>query len=598
MSSPDSAGDGAPPPGSGKPGPGSLPPEASDGARPLTANRRTMPPPELADRIAPASVTELLITAARAESSVPRHGGPRAEEGTLRARLVERQAAGDSNGERDAAIALARLLAARGTDLDAATKLARRALSLGDDAPLRTELAGWLAGLGEAGLAAATLRGLCDPTKPAETARTLVKIAVLLARGGDAQGSAEALFEAAALDGEDAMAGELLGTLAAWAPDLVPPAAAAAAYLEAAERRDKQRDNEAAFEDRLRAFELAPGDEPSARALAESLAAQGRLGAADEVLRHHAATAAATLADGGASALGVHQARVVNALREGEPARAVGAVLDGRFEAEVEGDGAMRVDEALSAAGLYELYAVRLELRGERQRTTSARADVYQTLARLYAGPLASPERAIEAWIAVLGADPSNDSALTALREHATHTGDHAALVEALIRVGESGSGTAAARIAAMRTLVGIAEGPFDAPALAAWALDHIGEAGGVTDMLAAEAAPHLARAKHQDDAIDLAQRALAAGTDAAGKVDALRRLVSGYRGRPESRDAHAEVLGELLRVSPDDRGVLVALDRLAGRGPRGADAPVASEVLEALLRERAGSAANEGELG
>ena len=204
-----------------------------------------------------------------------------------------------------------------------------------------------------------------------------------------------------------------------------------------------------------------------------------------------------------------------NALREGEPARAVGAVLDGRFEAEVEGDSAIRVDEALSAAGLYELYAARLEFRGERQRTASALApSVYLALARLYAGPLASPERALEAWIAVLGADPSNDGALTALREHATHTGDHGALVEALIRVGESASGTAAARIAAMRTLVGVAEGPFDAPALAAWALDHIGEAGGVTDMLAAEAAPrpqHRRRSIRKDDGlrIDLAESAL-----------------------------------------------------------------------------------------
>ncbi|HVY48870.1 MAG TPA: hypothetical protein VHB21_23435, partial [Minicystis sp.] len=72
MSSPEHPGDGAPPgprfagAASGGATRGLEGPAAASGSAP--AGRRTMPPPELADRIAPASVTELLLTASRAES--------------------------------------------------------------------------------------------------------------------------------------------------------------------------------------------------------------------------------------------------------------------------------------------------------------------------------------------------------------------------------------------------------------------------------------------------------------------------------------------------------------------------------------------------
>ena len=535
---------------------------------------RTMPPPELLERSAPASVSELVLQAARREAALPRHGGPHAEEGSMRARLVASQAAGDVAGEREAAIALARLLAARGTDLDAATKLARRALSLGDDAALRVELAGWLAGLGEAGLASATLRSLCetaDGSASPDTARTLVKIAVLLARGGDAQGAADALIEASAHDPSDAMAGELLGTLAAWAPELVPPAAAAAAYIEAAARREAQSDHEAAFEDRLRAYELAPADEATARALADTLFGDGRGGAADEVMRAHAAALGATLADGGQAALAVHRARMLIALKAGDVPRAISALLDGNFAADFEGDLALKVDEALSAAGMYELFALRLEVRGLRARTPSARAEAFASLARLAAGPMHDPARAVEAWVEVLANEPASEPALAALRENGAQTGDPSALVEALVRAGETGTGSAAARVAAMRTLVGIADGAFDAPRLAMWALERIGAAGGMTDMLTAELQRHRARAEREDAGLDAAKAAASAATGDTSRIDALRTLAAAHAKRPDDRAGAARALADLAAAQPTT----------ARRGSRWSASP------RALLRPR-----------
>jgi tetratricopeptide (TPR) repeat protein len=319
-----------------------------------------MPPPELLDRPAPASVGTLVLETIRADEPASRHYGPRAEIAYERARAARCRAAGDKAGEREASIALARLLADRGRELDTATSLARRALSLGDDPALRSDLAEWLSGLGEPALAAMTLRSLCDPERPVATAQMLVKIAVLLARGNDPAGAADALDEAGGLDPTQPLPLELLGTIATWAPAEVPPAVAAAGYLAAATRHDALGDPEAAFEDRLRAFEIAPDDGPAAKAAAAALAARGTRAAADEVLRAHAVTIAAAAP---ARAEEAHCARVAAALEQGSPSRALGAVLDGGLEAALDGDAGLLVDRALGQAALHALVAMRQELR-------------------------------------------------------------------------------------------------------------------------------------------------------------------------------------------------------------------------------------------
>ncbi|WP_437957804.1 hypothetical protein WME76_41970 [Sorangium sp. So ce119] len=512
--------------------------------------------------------------------------------------MDERRAGGDAQGEREAALALARILAARGVELDKATALARRALSLGDDAAMRSELAGWLAGLGEPALAAAALRGVRDDTQPpGATARLLVKIAVLLARASDVEGAVDALEEASELAPDDAMASELLGTISAWASDQVLPEAAAKAYLEAARRREATREREAAFEDRLRAFEIAPHDDMAAKAMAAALFVRSRHGAADEVLRTHADALAARVSSGAAGAAGasalqrareVHGHRLQGATSEADWARAVGCVLDAGLDADVDGDAAVEIDEVLEQAGLYELVAARLEIRAE-QRAGAPRAEAYAALARLFAGPLASPDRAVEAWIEAAASDCGNAVARSALREHAATLHDMAPLVEALIRIGEGADPRAredaAGQIDALSELARLAEEKIGDPGLAQWAFEALKSVGGDPERAAAGLQRIAERLKAQDEALAAAQRALRGAESAEGRIDALRRLVVIYRGRPKERAAYEEALVGLSRALPTDRGCLLALDRLSRRTGGGA-------AFDALLRARLAEAA------
>ncbi len=532
-----------------------------------------MPPPELFERAAPASVGALVLENLRAELPMPRHSGPRAVEAHLRARLVDARAAGDTVAEREIAVSLARLLASRGRDLGVATKLAKRALLIADEAELRVELAGWLAGLGETAGAAATLRELVPGGQPAEAARTTVKVAVLLARAGDAVGAAEALDEAASLDPADAMAVELFGTLSSWAPQTVTPAGAAAAYLEAARRRAAAGDADAAYEDRLRAFEVAPDDPGAAEAVAEALAARGLAGAADEVLRLHASMVREAPA-------AIHRRRMLAALAAGDAARAVGALLDAGLEGEIEGDDAAKVDEALALASLYELVAVRLEARAERQRGATA-GETYQALARLCAGPLASPDRAIEAWIEALACDPTSAAAHTALRDHAAALHDPAPLAEALIRAGSGGDAVpAAVRVAALRELAAFADDKMGDPALASWALDQLAALGQADDLVNAEKLGLLSRLRRQDDELAAARRAHDGASLPEARVKALRRILAVYQGRPRELREYVAAAAELARALPTERAALLALERAAHRSGD-------FSALEEVLRDR-----------
>ncbi|MDC3956192.1 hypothetical protein [Polyangium jinanense] len=324
------------------------------------ARRATMPPPELADRPAPTSAGSLVLEANRTEEPILRHNGPRAEIAYLRGRVARCREAGDAAGERESAQALAQLLASRETELDTAVNTARRALELGEDEALRSDVAEWLAGLGEPVAAAEVLRASVHPSRPASSAQTLLKIAVLLARGADPKGAAAALKEAAALDSSQPMPLELIGTIAAWAQEAIPKADAAAGYLTAAARHEALEDADSALEDRLRAFEIAPEDEMAANTMVDALAARGAAGAADEALRDHALAAFQT---NRYRARQVHLRRVSRALDEGNAARAIAAVLDAGIVAEVESDLGLLADRAVALASLDGIASVRRELR-------------------------------------------------------------------------------------------------------------------------------------------------------------------------------------------------------------------------------------------
>src|SRR5690606_24447451 len=103
---------------------GSVPAHAT-----LPSAVRTLPPPawsHLDD--GPLSVASLALEQGEANRPIERRGGPPAILCGLEARLYQARAGGDGDQERQAALDLARGLAARGTELDTAIKLARRAL--------------------------------------------------------------------------------------------------------------------------------------------------------------------------------------------------------------------------------------------------------------------------------------------------------------------------------------------------------------------------------------------------------------------------------------------------------------------------------------
>src|SRR5215207_939144 len=287
---------------------------------------RTLPPPEPGD--APRSAASLALERYELDTAIARRPGPRAELASLSGKLGAASRAGSEHEERTAAAALARALAARGTELDAATRFARRALLLAEYPVLREELAGWFTGLGEPLLAAATLRPLLEQAG-ADVAGLAMRMGTLLARGGDARAAREAFSAAAREKPLDPQPLEQLAALSAWSPGQLSAEDAAQAYLDAAERREALGERPAAFENLMRAFEMAPHFGPAVERLAQALSGRGRVGAADEVRREQARAQPE-------QARAIHLRRLRDALRDDDLPRAVGAAFDARLDGELD----------------------------------------------------------------------------------------------------------------------------------------------------------------------------------------------------------------------------------------------------------------------
>src|SRR5450432_442454 len=291
--------------------PGASTDASGDAHTSAVPKRRTLPPPEWMGQGGPRSAASLALQRYELDMPVPHRVGPRAELASLGARVTAASVSGDGERERVAAASLSRALAARGTELESATRYARRSLLISEDPVLREELAGWFASLGEPSLAAITLRPLLAGKKGADAAALHTRLAVLLGRAGDAEGQREALTLAAAENPSESQPLELLGAIGAWAPDVVVGQAAAHAYLEAAERRDRLGERSSAFENLMRAYEMAPDFAPAAERLATILTLRSRAGAADEVRREHARAL-------GSEGRAVHLLRMRAAIAEGD----------------------------------------------------------------------------------------------------------------------------------------------------------------------------------------------------------------------------------------------------------------------------------------
>jgi tetratricopeptide (TPR) repeat protein len=581
-------------PGPDQPDPG--------GTRAPNGERLTLPPPEWSG---PRIKAERRVSAAPAPLARC-DDAPPAAEGVMRARLEAARAGGDRATERDAAARLARWLASRDRGLDEATALARRVIEIdgglagagvegaervrytGDDAEIRLELASWLECLGEAAPAADVLRPLAfaADTDTADAARVLVRVGVLHARAGDAAGANDAFVRAANLYPSDPLPTELRGTIAAWAPQVVLSSEAAEAYVAAANQRLAAGALDAQMEDLLRAFDADPASSVAVAALASALIDRGRGLAADEAWRAHAT---ALQAREPKRANTVHARRRLQARAAGDVARALGAALDEGLDGQFEGEGADVLDDLLLRVGLLEPLAARLELRAEAAKGAQ-RARTLEELARLYAGPLASPGRAAAARVLAVEADPTREDSFVALRAHANVTRDATELVEALIRaVGIGGEAAAkdrevtrAARVAAARALAALAEDHLRDSALARWAWEALLRFEPSDTFALAGLARSLDRAEALRQQVEGLQRRLDTERD-DNRVELLRALAALLRSRPDEGYHHASVLAELTTRAPDERPWCKEAIRLAWR--RADYAEAARLVREQIVR-------------
>lgn len=407
---------------------------------------------------------------AKRPEGTPRPSGASPSEASLRDGLARAREAGDEAGERRTSIDLAELLASKFAEPSHAIDLLERALMVEEDGSLRERLVRLLTTVGEPLRAAEALTFLVPFDAPSKAATILAQVAVLRARGGDAAGAAEALREATRLDPEAPELRDLLAKLATKAEER------ALFWLEAADCHDRAGRDDAAFEHRLRAFDAAP-ELPRARAaLAKVLRARGRDTAADEVDRLHAKARPLSPKDGGPSRREAEVALMREALASGDVEGALIAGLRGGLAAAFEGKDAVSFDDLLARAGLHELLAARLNVRAA-GAPLPEKAAILADLARLCEGPIASPERANQAWISALSADPTNQEARHALRAYTNATRDPSPLIEALKKAAENQEASEASREACERELAGLtglerARQTEPPPALAQDALD------------------------------------------------------------------------------------------------------------------------------
>jgi tetratricopeptide (TPR) repeat protein len=563
-------------------------------------------PPSLLQTLRPpewmASAPESSRTSLEPALPLARYRGARAEEASMRARVDEARVSGDADALRTACTNLARWLGSRDRDLDEAVDLASTALGLGEDPELRRQLAAWLESLGEPARAASLIEATEASrwSDPSESAYALQRAGTLYARAGEENKAAEAFRRAAHADGGDPVPAELLGTLAATRPDVVAPPAGAEALVQAARRRSALGQAEAEVEDLWRAFALDVCSETAVHALADALERMGRVAAADEVWRAHAAALGPV---DPARMAQVHAYRRAWALLAQDRARALGTGLDERLDATLDGEAARALDALLLEAGLLEGVAARLEARAEQAPAGPERAAILVELGRLCMGPLASDTRAVAAFAAALAEDPSSEEARAGLRatppagSRPPHLpaepgpGSASAVARAWVRAALGGEAGPLAR-ATERMAEGTAP-PLRAVLLAV-AAQRYAEAGKPG---AARAAAELATQSDPSSVRAIATLADLASTDRDRRAAAaLEHAIARIGPRPGWCRALAAALDELgeaagaatwaqraLSVSPGDRDLIrESLERLA----RASDPARLAESIASLLAQ------------
>lgn len=490
----------------------------------------------------------------RPERDAERMTGKRAEVASLQSQLRAARERGDIEQERAAATKLARRWVATGTRLDQATRLARRSLLLGEDPKLREELSSWFASLGRLALSAGTLEPLLDrQLAGADRARLWTRIAVLRARSSEAEGSAEALGQAAKADPTDPLALELYAAMRGFAPQAVSQNQATDALIAAANLRESAGDERAAIEDLLQALNLNPGHVPAAERMARHLTGVGRPQAADEIWRR----AASTLSARDERTLNIHQRRIREALEAQLPAVALGAALDVEADRELAqepicdaldlvNDGAGFVpipalDGLLHCLGLTDWLIARA-LRVARRSTPDVCAELMLRCAHVLSGPLGQREQLPWLLGECLLIAPGADGVFAALSEHAMAAGDLSSLVDAIVALGRLRMDHPATH-RRLEQLAFLSEQDLRDPSPGVWALQ----------LLAARAplSGDLAELLHR-----LTERVEPVAVPADGdwksvSLPELRRIIEVLGQRPQQAEHYAQALAEMGARDP-----------------------------------------------
>ncbi len=481
--------------------------------------------------------------------------GPPAMAARIRGAIGRAVAAADEAVERDACWKLAQHLVSQGFDYESIWSFGKRALRLGLTDDQRLDLAAWLESMGDLSGAADVLGPLAPRAQNArQAAGLLVRQARLLIRMGRGTVALDALLQASSVWPGSAEALDLAADLAA---SLGLPEASSM-LLEAADRHEGRGEKAAAFEARRRAFELAPQSEQVADALIAALDKISRWDAADAILRSHAT---ASQGDGRVDA---NRRRFVRAMEHGHTASAVAAVCDARLEAAVGDPSGAIVDDLLQEAGLHDLLAARWLTRAQ-ALSGPDRAECWAKLANLYMGRLASPDRALDAWIEVVAANPAHSQALSALRAHARTMHDPTPLAEALLRASLAADDDGVA-VACLRELAELAEDRLADPSLALWAYEQVGKRGRATDETTAAMQRLAARVRLQDGALSASREALANASLQHERIEALRRIAAILRGRPGQGEEYLQVVQRLLDSGQQERRWWVDFERTARR--------------------------------
>jgi hypothetical protein len=500
--------------------------------------------------------------------ALPRAAGAAAGIARWRAQVIQARLRGDRSTERDACWWLATRLAEADRDLGEALDYARQALELGGEDAWRVQVSTWLERVGSHREAAAVLAPSVHRAAAArEAAKLLMRMARLQIRADEPQLAMENLLEAATVWPSGAEALELAGELAA----ANGTSDATTMLLEAADRHEQNGNRGRAFEARRRAFELAPSSVQACEALADTLEQSERFDAADGVRLAHARASEPSVARA------THASRLSRAIEAGDSARALAAIVQGKLEVATTESFARDVDEALSGAGLHDAVAARWEW-GTSGSQGPQRARMFLDLAGLYLGRLASPDRAVDAWIEAVAADPGCGEARAALRTHARSMHDQTAFVEALIRaVRANPEGPAA--VDCLREVADLAEERLSEPSLAHWALSELIKRTPDDPKLEGARSLLTPRVKLQDAALTSARKAVAEG-DADARIDGWRRMASILRGRPDDVDLYLDVLTHLVRAGQGERRWWLDFERAAVRCGR-------ADLLEQVAREQ-----------